>query len=94
MPTRNVVLTDHQQELIETLVQSGRYQNSSEVVRAGLRLIERSEAEFAARAAALREALAIGVASLERGEGVSFDDDEALSEYLNRIADEDQAGLV
>jgi len=43
MPTRNVVLTDHQAALIERLVESGRYQNASEVLRAGLRLLERAE---------------------------------------------------
>ncbi|KAB7585002.1 type II toxin-antitoxin system ParD family antitoxin, partial [Verminephrobacter sp. Larva24] len=26
MPTRNVVLSEHQQDFVETLVQSGRYQ--------------------------------------------------------------------
>ena len=31
MPTRNVVLTDHQARLVERLVVSGRYQNASEV---------------------------------------------------------------
>jgi antitoxin ParD1/3/4 len=35
MPTRNVVLTEHQETLIEMLVQSGRYQNASEVLREG-----------------------------------------------------------
>src|SRR5688572_25175254 len=43
MPTRNVVLSAHQQQLVETLVQSGRYQNASEVLREGLRLIEERE---------------------------------------------------
>ena len=38
MPTRNVVLTEHQEELIEALVKAGRYQNASEVLRDGLRL--------------------------------------------------------
>jgi antitoxin ParD1/3/4 len=33
MPTRNVVLTDHQAALVEHLVASGRYQNASEVLR-------------------------------------------------------------
>lgn len=37
MPTRNVVLTDHQASLVEQLVTSGRYQNASEVLREGLR---------------------------------------------------------
>ena len=43
MPTRNVVLSDRQQQLVESLVQSGRYQNASEVLREGLRLIEQRE---------------------------------------------------
>ena len=36
MPTRNIVLTDQQAAMIERLVQSGRYQNASEVLRDGL----------------------------------------------------------
>lgn len=32
LPTRNVVLTDHQHAVIESLVDSGRYQNASEVL--------------------------------------------------------------
>ena len=43
MPTRNVVLTKHQEKLIETLVGSGRYQNASEVLRDGLRLLEHEQ---------------------------------------------------
>lgn len=34
MPTRNVVLGQHQQDLVESMVSSGRYQNASEVLRA------------------------------------------------------------
>jgi antitoxin ParD1/3/4 len=30
MPTRNVVLTERQEKLIETPVESGRYQNAGE----------------------------------------------------------------
>ncbi|MGC1495430.1 MAG: type II toxin-antitoxin system ParD family antitoxin [Sulfitobacter sp.] len=45
MATKNVVLTDHQEELVAGLVASGRYQNASEAMRAGLRLLEREEAE-------------------------------------------------
>ncbi|HEX8587316.1 ribbon-helix-helix domain-containing protein, partial [Pseudomonas sp.] len=35
MATRNVVLTPHQDQVIHDLVQSGRYQNASEVMREG-----------------------------------------------------------
>ena len=44
MPTRNFVLSEPQAELVRELVQSGRYQNASEVIRAGLRLLEDHEA--------------------------------------------------
>ncbi|MFC4669524.1 type II toxin-antitoxin system ParD family antitoxin [Seohaeicola nanhaiensis] len=47
MVTRNVVLTDTQDELVQALVASGRYQNVSEAMRAGLRLLEREEAQLA-----------------------------------------------
>lgn len=71
MPTRNVVLTDHHEEVIERLVTSGRYQNASEVLRDGLRLVERREALEAARLAALQEAARVGFRDIEEGR---FDD--------------------
>ena len=37
MPTRNVNLTDHYDQFVEGQVSAGRYQNASEVMRAGLR---------------------------------------------------------
>lgn len=46
MATRNVVLTDTQSDLVDRLVASGRYQNASEALRAGLRLLEREESEL------------------------------------------------
>lgn len=57
MATRNVVLTDTQSDLIDRLVASGRYQNASEALRAGLRLLEREEAEFGDLCARLVEGL-------------------------------------
>jgi antitoxin ParD1/3/4 len=49
VPTRNVVLTEQQSVLIERLVNSGRYQNASEVLRDGLRLVAQRESEDVAR---------------------------------------------
>ena len=87
MATRNVVLTERQERLIEALVQSGRYQNASEVLREGLRLIERREAEDAARLSALRQAAALGVADLEHGSFKEFADPETLKAHLRQVAD-------
>ena len=44
----NVSLTAELTEFISIRVASGRYLSASEVVRAGLRLLERDEANFAA----------------------------------------------
>ena len=33
MPTRNVNLTDHDDQFVESQVSAGRYQNASEVMR-------------------------------------------------------------
>ena len=57
MVTRNVVLTETQDELVQALVASGRYQNASEAMRAGLRLLEQEEAQLADIRAGLFEGL-------------------------------------
>ena len=88
MPTRNVVLTDSQARLIQELVESGRYQNASEVIREGLRLIERREAEEAAKLEGLRAAADLGINDLERGAFNEFADAHAFEAYLNRASDE------
>lgn len=44
----NIALTRHFEELIERLVASGRYNNSSEVVRAGLRILDAEERAMSA----------------------------------------------
>jgi antitoxin ParD1/3/4 len=77
MPTRNVVLTERQETLIEALVQSGRYQNASEVMREGLRLVENREVEEATKLDALRAAAFLGVSALDRGEFKEFADASA-----------------
>lgn len=82
MPTRNVVLTDHQAHFVEQLVTSGRYQNASEVLREGLRLVERREAEDDMRLSALREAARIGIADIDAGAFRSFDSTDALGQHL------------
>ncbi|MBV8106576.1 MAG: type II toxin-antitoxin system ParD family antitoxin [Hyphomicrobiales bacterium] len=88
MPTRNVVLTERQEELIESLVKSGRYQNASEVLRDGLRLLERREAEDAGKLEALRSAARVGVGALDRGEFKEFRNIEDLQAYLNDLSEE------
>jgi antitoxin ParD1/3/4 len=88
MPTRNVVLTNELANLVQSLVNSGPYQNASEVIRAGLRLMERREAEEAATLQALRDAANVGIAALDRGAFRQFSKAKSFERYLNGIADE------
>ena len=63
MPTRNVSLTKEMDEFVAMRVQSGRYENASEVVRAGLRTLKLAELEYEAKVEGLRAAIAEGLAS-------------------------------
>lgn len=85
MPTRNVVLTDHHEQLIASLVDSGRYQNASEVLREGLRLIESREAEDTAKLKALRQAATTGIAAMDRGEYRVFSDPASLHAHIGTL---------
>lgn len=87
MPTRNVVLTDHQASLVERLVASGRYQNASEVLREGLRLVEQREAEDAYRLEALRSAVQAGIDDIAAGNFKAFERKGSLRAHLQSITD-------
>jgi antitoxin ParD1/3/4 len=57
MPTRNVNLTEELDRFVLSKIESGRYENASEVVRAALRTLEREEQEHEAKLATLRAAI-------------------------------------
>jgi antitoxin ParD1/3/4 len=62
----SISLGDHFENFIESTVSNGRFNNASEVVRAGLRLLEEEEN----RIQILRKAIQEGV---ESGRAVDFD---------------------
>jgi antitoxin ParD1/3/4 len=70
MPTRNVNLTDELDRFVLEKVESGRYENASDVVRAALRTLEREEQQYEAKLAALRAAIDEGDASGVAGSNV------------------------
>jgi len=63
MPTRNVNLTQELDSFVLARVESGRFENASEVVRAALRTLEREERLYEAKLSALRAAIDEGDAS-------------------------------
>ena len=63
MPIRNIHLSSELDQLVNDRVKSGRYENASEVIRAGLRALARSEAEDRVRVQALKIAIQEGLES-------------------------------
>ncbi len=62
----SVTLGDHFFDFIKSKISQGRFDNTSEAVRAGLRLLEVEETKLEA----LRARLAEGEAQLDKGQGV------------------------
>jgi antitoxin ParD1/3/4 len=81
MPT-SVALTPHFESLTQQLVSSGRYNNVSEVVRDGLRLLESRVQEETAKLAALRDAAKLGFGAIERGESLALRNDQDIAGFV------------
>ena len=94
MPTRNINLTDHLDRFIEAEVGSGRYGNASEVVRDGLRLIERRKQEDRAKLKWLRGAVKEGLDQIDRGEGLELHSIDELERHIDQLGKEAAAKLV
>ncbi|MBW9066068.1 type II toxin-antitoxin system ParD family antitoxin [Rhizobium herbae] len=71
---KSFVIGDHFDGFIEEQVRSGRFNNASEVVRAGLRLLERDEAKLAE----LRRLIKEGEDDIAAGRVYEYEDGEAL----------------
>ena len=75
----SVTLGDHFEEIIERSIDSGRYASASEVIRAGLRMVDEREQKILL----LREAINAGERS---GYVKSFDPVEHLAELNRKFA--------
>ena len=62
MRTTSVALGTYFEDFIKAKISQGRYNNASEVIRAGLRLLEENEERIVALKAAIDEGLESGVA--------------------------------
>jgi len=59
----SVALGSHFQLFVEGKISQGRYKNASEVIRAGLRLLEEEEHRFTLLKSAIQEGIESGVAT-------------------------------
>jgi len=59
----SVSLGEHFEKFVQYRIKEGRYKNASEVIRAGLRLLEVEEQKYYALKSAIQEGLDSGTAS-------------------------------
>lgn len=62
----SVTLGEHYSKFVDDRIKTGRFQSTSEAVRAGLNLLEEQESKLDI----LRNTLAVGEAQLDQGQGV------------------------
>jgi antitoxin ParD1/3/4 len=79
MKNTSISLGDYFDQFVSSQVSGGRYKNVSEVIRAGLRLLEDEES----KAISLRNAIQKGLES-PRVESFNFDDNLELLKVNNR----------
>jgi antitoxin ParD1/3/4 len=80
MATRNINLTDELDEFVAAQIKTGQFQNASEVVRAGLRLLYAQAEERAFKLAALQVAIQQGIDS---GPAIPVDDIDSFFEEID-----------
>jgi antitoxin ParD1/3/4 len=66
----NISLTRELEQLVQKKIRTGMYLSASEVVREGLRLLEERDSMRRAQLMSMRKKIALGLAQLDRGEGV------------------------
>ena len=79
----NVALPPELDKFVTSRVASGRYQSASDVVLAGLRLLEEQELSRQAALEEVRRKIAVGLDQADRGE--LFDGEEVFREVLGKL---------
>ena len=59
----SIALGEHFEDFVRFRINEGRYKNASEVIRAGLRLLEEEEQKFYALKTAIQEGIDSGIAT-------------------------------
>jgi antitoxin ParD1/3/4 len=78
-----LTITPEHEKLIQNQLDTGRYDNAEEVLAIALRLLTRLDAEQQAWIEETRQQIEIGIAELDRGEGV--DGPTTMKQYLQQF---------
>jgi antitoxin ParD1/3/4 len=78
-----LTITPEHEQLIQTHLDTGRYTDAEEVLAIALQLLTRLDAEHQAWIEETKQKIAIGIAELDRGEGI--DGPTAMNHYLQQF---------
>jgi antitoxin ParD1/3/4 len=78
-----LTITPEHEKLIQNQLDTGRYTNAEEVLEIALQLLARLDTEHQVWIEETRQQIAIGIAELDRGEGV--DGATAMAGYLQQF---------
>ncbi len=79
-----VSLTEQQEEWVQSLIMSGRYANTSDVLNHAIRLLQEEEVGGQAMISALQKAVKQGADEIERGEFSSKSVQDMIAEGRSR----------
>lgn len=85
MPTRNINLTDRYDRFVTQQIKSGRFQNASEVMRAGLQLLESEMRENEVKLRALQTMARESYKNAREGNGTKISRRSQLQDFVAQI---------
>lgn len=85
MSTRNITLTARLDRFVKEQVESGKYKDAGEVLRAGLRLLEQQSQIEEQKLALLKQLATESFETLDQGRGLALDDERQLIDAIGRI---------
>lgn len=85
MPTRNINLTERYDRFVAEQIDAGRFRNASEVMRAGLHLLEQQTREEHEKLMLLRKLTSEGIAQLDQGRGIEISGRRQLASFIGRL---------
>lgn len=94
MPDETIHLAERDAELIRFYVEGGRYASPSDVVSAGLQLLEEQDRDEQAKLERLRVEARKGLDDLDAGRYIEMDSDGELDAYLDTVSERGLARLA
>lgn len=93
MPSKTINLAEHDAARIQQYVELGRFNSASEVVSAGLQLLEERDREDQLKLERLRAEAQKGIDDLEAGRYTEVNSGEELDVYIGSVRERGMARL-